>query len=275
MRTRLWRPQALALVLALSGLSGASATPASESPAETSKAPLGVPVFDGDVSFDVFRFQCGSGKIGDQDSSLVPDDVFCMVAIGIQNRGSAPIELDPDSYALIAGGSSYPTWREGMKELVLDDSNNLFSGPISQDGGGLETLYFQLPSGPRPVRLELHAHAGSDGGILTMRRCSWSDAGGSCSAKRDHGEAGNAYPRGPALDLAYPHAIEEDQPTCFDGREWAGQKVPGPSSMVGGFWGQGTITLKHEQLAEFKDNYGQTVVLLPTTSNLEDERVCG
>lgn len=254
---------------------GTVAAPASEPPVYRSGAPLGIPVVDGNVSFDVFRFQCGSGKIGDQDSGLVPDHVFCMVAIGVHNRGSDPIQLDPHSYALIAAGSSYPTWREAMKELVLDDSNHLFIRAIPPGGGGLETLYFQLPAGIHPVRIELHTYAGSDGAFLTLNRCRWSASGGSCTARRDNGEAGNAYPHHPALDLAYPHAVEQGQPTCFAGREWSGTALPNVASPTAGFWGQGTITLRHEQLAEFEDNNGGSVLFVPTTSNLEDSRVCG
>lgn len=269
------RLRTLALIMVLSGSIGAVPAPASEPSVYRSRAPLGVPVVDGDVSFDVFRFQCGSGKIGDQDSGLEPDEVFCMVAVGVHNRGSDPVQLDPRTYALIAAGSPYPTWREAMKELVLDDPDHLFIRAIPPGGGGLETLYFQLPTGIRPIRLELHTHAASDGATLTLKRCRWSNSGGSCSARRDNGEAGNAYPRDPALDLAYPHAVEEDQPTCFDGREWSGAAVPGVASPTAGFWGQGTITLRHEQLAEFDDNDDGSVLLVPTTRNLEDPRVCG
>ena len=273
-RTSPWRLRILALTLVLSGLFGTAAAPASKSTAFRSRAPLGMPVVDGEVSFDVFRFQCGSGKIGDQDSGFDPDEVFCMVAIGVHNRGSDPVRLDPFTYSLVTARSSYPTWREAMKELVLDDPNHLFIRAIPPDGGGLETLYFQLPAGVRPVRLELHTHAGSNGAFLTLDRCRWSDTGGWCAARRDKGEAGNAYPRDPTLDLAYPHAVEEGQPTCFAGREWSGTAVPDPASPTAGFWGQGTISLRHEQLAEFEDNDGGSVLLVPTTQNLEDPRVC-
>jgi hypothetical protein len=263
----------LALAIVVAGT--ASSAPASEPTASRAKAPLGVPVVGGDVSFDVFRFHCGSGKLGDQDSGLDPDGVFCMVAVGVHNRGSDPIQLDPFTYSLIDRRSSRAPWKEAMNELVLDDPNHLFRGEIPAGGGGLETLFFELPAGVRPVRLELHTHAGSDGASLILDRCRWSESGGSCSAKRDGGEIGNAYPRDPALDIAYPHAMELDQPTCFDGREWSGVGVPMGTSGSTTFWGHGTIVLKHEHLAEFKDNDGNIVLLAPTARNFEDERVCG
>lgn len=247
---------------------------ASDNVSERRKAPLGRPVFDGEVSFDVFRFQCGSGRIGNEEATLEPDKIYCMVALGVLNGGSESVHLDPYSYFLIAD-SAYRPWREAMERLVIDDANNLFLRPIPPGGGGLETLYFQLPTGVRPSRLRLHTQPHSEGALLTLNRCRWSDSGGSCSTAPDRGERGNAYPRDPSIELAYPHSMEIDQPTCFDEREWMGTYAPAVPSNSAGFWGQGTIALKHEQVAEFYDNFGGTILLTPTLRNLEDPRICG
>jgi hypothetical protein len=234
-----------------------------------------LPIRDGDVVFDVFSFVCGE-TLGTMERTLEPDGYFCDVGISAFNRGGSPVRLDPFDQRLVADGEPREPWNEAMRELVLNQPDNLFVQEIPTGGGGTANLIFELPDGAVPERLELHSSAGSPGAMVRVSGCGlWKvKTPGPCALDERGNVRGTAYPEQAAVGVSYPISLhfEEGAGLCFARRDWQLQPTDADLSRLDG---HGVITLRSPGLAEFHDNSGIVLRLTPSSANDPDAAVCG
>jgi hypothetical protein len=234
-----------------------------------------LPIRDGDVLFDVFSFVCGE-TLGTMERTLEPAGYFCDVGISAFNRGGAPVRLDPFDQRLVVDGEPREPWDEAMRELVLNQPDNLFVQEIPTGGGGTASLIFELPDGSVPERLELHASAGSPGAVIRVSGCGlWKvEAPGPCVLDERGNVRGTAFPSEPAVGVSYPVSFDahEGMGLCFAGRDWRLLPTDVDLSRLDG---HGVLTLRSPELAEFEDNSGVVLRLAPSEANDRDAPVCG
>lgn len=234
-----------------------------------------LPVRDGDVMFDVFSFVCGE-TLGSMERTLEPEGYFCDVGISALNRGPAPIRLDPSEQKLLVDGEPRGPWDEAMRELVLSEDDNLFVQAIPPGGGGTASLIFELPYGGVPERLELHAAEDSAGAVVRLSGCRlWKvQAPGPCALDERGNVRGTAFPSRPAVGVSYPVSFDAQEAVglCFAGRDWRAQPTEADLSRLDG---HGVFTLRSARLAEFADNSGVVLRLVPSPGNDRDAAVCG
>jgi hypothetical protein len=234
-----------------------------------------LPIRDGDVLFDVFSFVCGD-TLGTMDRTLEPEGYFCDVGISVFNRGAATVRLDPFEQRLVVDGEARGPWEEAMRELVLNQPDNLFVQDIPAGGAGTASLLFQLPEGAVPERLELHAAAGSSGAVVRVSGCRlWKvEAPGPCALDDRGNVRGTAYPLRAAVGVSYPVSFhfEEDPGLCFASRDWRLQPADTDLSRLDG---HGVITLRSPRVAEVRDNSGVVLRLVSSPAGDRDAPVCG
>jgi hypothetical protein len=234
-----------------------------------------LPVRDGDVVFDVFSFVCGE-TLGTMERTLEPEGYFCDVGVSAFNRGGSAVRLDPFHQRLVAGREPREPWDEAMRELVLNQPDNLFVQEIPTGGGGTASLIFDLPDGALPERLELHAAGDSPGAVVRLSGCRlWKvEAPGPCALDDRGNVRGTAFPSEPAVGVSYPVSFDAHVAVglCFAGREWQLQPTDVDLSRLDG---HGVITLRTTELAEFEDNSGVVLRLVPSAANDRDAAVCG
>jgi hypothetical protein len=234
-----------------------------------------LPIRDGDVVFDVFSFVCGE-TLGTMERTLEPEGYFCDAGISAFNRGPTPVRLDPFAQRLVVDGEPREPWDEAMRELVLNQPDNLFAQEIPTGGGGTASLIFDLPDGAVPERLEVHASAGSLGAVVRLSGCRlWkAKAPGPCALDERGNVRGTAYPERAAVGVSYPISFhfDEGMGLCFARRDWQLQPTEADLSRLDG---HGVITLRSPQLAEFHDNSGVVLRLVPSGANDRDAAVCG
>jgi catechol 2,3-dioxygenase-like lactoylglutathione lyase family enzyme len=225
--------------------------------------------------FDVFSFVCGQ-TLGSMERTLEPEGYFCDVGISALNRGTAPVRLDPFEQRLLVDGQPLRPWEEAMRELVLNEPDNLFVQEIPPGGGGTASLIFELPDGATPERLELHASPDSAGADVRLTGCRlWKVATpGPCALGQRGNVRGTAYPREAAVGVSYPISFhfDEGMGLCFEGRDWEVQPTDADLARLDG---HGVITLRSPELAELRDNSGVVVRLMPSAANDGDAAVCG
>jgi hypothetical protein len=234
-----------------------------------------LPVRDGEVMFDVFSFVCGD-TLGTMERTLEPEGYFCDVGISALNRGTVPVRLDPFEQQLLVDGQPRPPWDEAMRELVLSEPDNLFVRAIPPGGGGTASLIFELLDGSTPERLELHASSGSVGAAVRLSGCRlWKvTTPGPCALDQRGNVRGTAYPPEAAVGVSYPITFRFDEGIglCFEGRDW---QVQATNRDLARLDGHGVITLRSSELAEFRDNSGVVVRLVPNETTGPDAPVCG
>jgi hypothetical protein len=234
-----------------------------------------LPVRDGQVMFDVFSFVCGE-TLGTMERTLEPEGYFCDVGISAFNRGATPVRLDPFEQRLLVDGEPRGPWEEAMRELVLAHPDNLFVQDIPPGGGGTASLIFELPDGATPERLELHVSPSSPGALVRLSGCRlWKvTMPGPCALDQRGNVPGAAYPPEAAVGVSYPISFHFDEGSglCFDHRDWQLQPT---DADLGRLDGHGVIILRSPELAEFEDNSGVVLRLVPSGANDRDAAVCG
>jgi hypothetical protein len=225
--------------------------------------------------FDVFSFVCGE-TLGSMQRTLEPEGYFCDVGISAFNRGTAPVRLDPFEQLLLVEGEPRQPWEEAMQELVLNHPDNLFVQEIPPGGGGTASLIFELPDGATPERLDLHASPGSAGAAVPLTGCRlWKvTTPGPCALDQRGNVRGTAYPPEAAVGVSYPISFQVDEGVglCFARRDWRVEPSDADPARLDG---HGVITLRSPELAEFRDNSGVVVRLVPGEADDRDAAVCG
>lgn len=270
------RPDVALLIAALtvSCASPRSTTPGtSQSPdqrpriaeAVGSEGGLGEYVADQDLSFRVFRVDCGSGEIGDQDSMIEAPEKWCGVGFEVLNQGDEPVRLSPWTHYLHTDKDVYKPWRKGMREIALDDPSPLFDQTIPPGGGGKAGVIFPVPEAEVPESVVLHQSAESRGAMVHLPDCRF----GCYSTSSETARAS------PGITYGHAVALSQLRHICFDRREWEPTPDARKDSPSVKMSGQGTIVLLRAERAVFRDNKGFELHLQPTAQNEEDPDVCG
>jgi hypothetical protein len=226
---------------------------------------LGEYVADQDLSFRVFRVDCGTGELGDQDSMIRAPETWCGVGFEVLNHGDQPVALGPWTHYLRTDANVHKPWAMGMREIVLDDSGTLFDQTIPPGGGGKAGVLFAIPAAEVPQSVELHQYTESRGATVRLPDCR-----SGCYSRSS--ETSSASP-----GIAYGHAVALTQLRyiCFEGREWEPTAEAWKDSPTAKMSGQGVIVLLGSERALFRDNTGFELRLQLTSQNQEDPDVCG
>jgi len=145
---------------------------AADNEPKTSQAPaagLGTAVRDGKFEFVVDSIKCGISSVGSDFTVAKPQGEFCKVSVRVTNIGDEAQMLDSSDQELLdAAGRKYQASGgdvfmadESTRDLMMENINpgNTVSGPI----------YFDVPAGTQPVKIELHDSSLSDGAVVRLK----------------------------------------------------------------------------------------------------------
>jgi hypothetical protein len=150
---------------------GSSSGSASNNTPKTAK--IGQPVRDGKFEFTVKGMKCGEKSVGNEFLKTKAQGQFCRVNLTVKNIGDEAQTLDSSSqYAFNSSGQKYSADDEAA--IYADTSNgSTASGTWYNDVNPGNTvkgdLFFDVPAGVRPVKVELHDSAFSNGVEVSLK----------------------------------------------------------------------------------------------------------
>ncbi len=128
-------------------------------------AKIGEPARDGKFEFTVNSMKCGEKSIGDQFANTKAQGQFCRVNLTVKNISNEPQTLDSTSqYAYSVQGQKYSTNDEAAIYAEADtNSSGAWYNNINPGNKVTGDIFFDVPDGTNPVKVELHDSAFSNG----------------------------------------------------------------------------------------------------------------
>ncbi|HEX5456108.1 MAG TPA: DUF4352 domain-containing protein [Candidatus Saccharimonadales bacterium] len=151
-----------------SGSNNQSDNQASSGSSNNSKpatAKIGQPVRDGKFEFTVKGMKCGEKSVGNEFIKAKAQGQFCRVSLTVKNIGDEAQTLDGSSqYAFNASGQKYSADDEAAIDADIDNnSGSTWYNDINPGNTVKGDLFFDVPAGVKPVKVELHDSAFSNG----------------------------------------------------------------------------------------------------------------
>lgn len=139
-----------------------------ENKAQTAK--IGQAARDGKFEFTVNSLKCGEKSVGSQYVNRKAQGQFCRVNISVKNIGDEQQTLDGSSqYAYNAQNQKYSADDEAAIYAATDNnSTTTWYNDINPGNTVKGDLFFDVPVGEKPVKVELHDSAFSGGVTVSL-----------------------------------------------------------------------------------------------------------
>jgi hypothetical protein len=138
-----------------------TSTPAKSSVAAKPASQVGKKMRDGKFEFTVTKVKCGRTLVGSSTFGKKAQGEFCEVSVTVANIGDEPQSMFGDNqYLFDSKNRKYSADTEAA--IYLKDSNTLYE-EINPGNSLKGTLLFDVPTGTKPAKLELHDSAFSGG----------------------------------------------------------------------------------------------------------------
>jgi hypothetical protein len=118
--------------------------------------------------FELLDWRCGHATVRTPTVAIEAQGEFCYVAMNIENRGAAAASLDPSCQFMLDEGTRYAPQLQAVAadhRAVAGFGDPIAPGEIVENSA----LYFDVPKGSEPDRLELHETCGGPGIDLDLR----------------------------------------------------------------------------------------------------------
>lgn len=128
-------------------------------------AKIGQPARDGKFEFTVKSMKCGETTVGNQYLNRKAQGQFCRVSLTVKNIGNEAQTLDSSSqYAFNAQGQKYSSDDQAAIYATADNnSTGAWYNDINPGNTVSGDIFFDVPTGVKPVKVELHDSAFSNG----------------------------------------------------------------------------------------------------------------
>lgn len=133
---------------------------------------LGQPVRDGKFEFVVNKLTCGEKSVGSQYASATAQGQYCRVNIRVQNIGDQAQTLShADQYAYSADNKKFSADSTAAiySTSSSDASSNAWYNQINPGNTVTGDLFFDVPAGVTPTKVELHDSAFSSGVTVNLQ----------------------------------------------------------------------------------------------------------
>ncbi|ABS03178.1 DUF4352 domain-containing protein [Kineococcus radiotolerans] len=147
-------------------------TTTSEAPAPTATAEplpvapgIGQAVIAADVAYTVTAFDCGIAQVGSEYLNRTAQGEYCEATVDINNQGTRATTFNSSQAKAYIGDIEYAA--DGEASMYADDGN-AFLTEINPGNTVTAKLYFDMPAGTRPDRLEIGGGLFSDGAIISV-----------------------------------------------------------------------------------------------------------
>lgn len=129
---------------------------------------IGVPARDGDVEFTVTGVECGVGRIGSEAFGTDPVGQFCIVAVDVENVGTAPATVI-DFLQAVYDDAGQKYLASVTAAVQLAETPPTF-GPMNPGERRSMSLVYDLPTDVAPAVIELQGSALGTPGIRVPLR---------------------------------------------------------------------------------------------------------
>jgi hypothetical protein len=128
---------------------------------------LNQPARDGKFEFTATGVDCSKTTLGSDPISTEAQGVFCLVSVNVKNIGNEAQTLDATSqHGYDAQGKKYST--DTQAEMYLPNGGGALFNQLNPGNSVDGQLVFDVPSGTKITKLELHDSAFSDGVDVTI-----------------------------------------------------------------------------------------------------------
>ncbi len=167
----------IVIAIAASAAGGGSSTQSNDKTSSGSKsdnksevAKVGQAARDGKFEFTVKGMKCGEKSVGNEFLKAKAQGQFCRVSLTIKNIGDEAQTLDSTSqYAFNAQGQKYSSDSEAAIYAQSDNnSSTAWFDEINPGNTVKGDIFFDVPAGVKPVKLELHDSAFSGGVTVNL-----------------------------------------------------------------------------------------------------------
>jgi Domain of unknown function (DUF4352) len=128
---------------------------------------LNQPARDGKFEFTVSGVDCSKTTLGSDPVSTDAQGVFCLVSVNVKNIGDKAQTLDSTSqYGYDAQGKKYST--DTQAAIYLPNGGDTLFNQLNPGSAVDGTLIYDVPTGTKLTKLELHDSAFSDGVTVNL-----------------------------------------------------------------------------------------------------------
>ncbi|MBU6213246.1 MAG: DUF4352 domain-containing protein [Actinomycetales bacterium] len=139
------------------------------SASKPAQANMGDTVRDGKFEFKVNTVKCGIESVGSDFTVAKPQGEFCKISITVTNIGNeAQMLLSSNQKMLDAAGREFEA-SSGDVFMADDSTRALFLSNINPGNSVTGPVYFDVPPGTAPDKIELHDSAFSDGTSVSLK----------------------------------------------------------------------------------------------------------
>jgi Domain of unknown function (DUF4352) len=142
------------------------AQPGTSGAAKTSTPGIGQAALDGQFTFTVRSFSCGTTTIGAGILAATAQGQFCVANVTVLNHGQEAQTLDSSSQFAFIGSKKYSTSTDAL--TASPQAEKFFLQEINPGNSVSGIVVFDVPKGQSPDRLELHDSPFSDGVTVTV-----------------------------------------------------------------------------------------------------------